>query len=244
MRIAIGLGENKNVLKAIEKFPYDFEIAKSNEELLNYVHDPNIDGVVRGSLESNIILDLKKEYPHIFRASILEINGYRFMLTPVGIDECDTVTAKKTIVKECSKIVSARGVEPKIALISGGRKQDKGRTPKIDKTMEECDEVVADLKDQYNIKHYYILIENAIKDHANIIVATDGITGNIIFRSLVLVAGVKSYGAITLLQPNIFVDTSRSQTVQGYINSIELVVNMIKSRENPDYKLFQEVHDD
>ena len=63
MRIAIGLGENKNVLKAIEKFPYDFEIAKSNEELLNYVHDPNIDGVVRGSLESNIILDLKKEYP-------------------------------------------------------------------------------------------------------------------------------------------------------------------------------------
>ena len=231
MKIAIGLGKNKNVLEAIKEFPYEIKIAHSNQELLNYIHDPEIDGVIRGSLESNIIMDLKKEYPHIFRASILEIDNHKFMLTPVGIDECDTIKAKKVIVEECSRVVESAGYTPKIALISGGRKQDKGRSPKIDQSIAECEQVVNDLKDKYNIKHDYILIEEAIKDHANIIIAPDGIIGNIIFRSLVLVAGIKSYGALTLKQPNLFIDTSRSQSKEGYMNSIELLVNIINSRK-------------
>lgn len=232
MRIAIGLGENKNVLEAIKKFPDDdIKIANTNEELIDYIHDSRIDGVIRGSLQSNIIMDLKKEYPHIFRASILEKNGHKFMLTPVGIDECDTIKAKKSIIKECSRIITETGHEPRIALISGGRKQDKGRSPKIDQSIEECEQIVQELQDEYNIKHYYILIEEAIRDHANVIIAPDGIIGNIIFRSLVLVAGIKSYGALTLKQPNLFIDTSRSQTVQGYVNSITLTRNIIKSKK-------------
>ncbi|MBE6489180.1 MAG: methyltransferase [Methanosphaera stadtmanae] len=229
MKIAIGLGKNKNVLEAIKEFPYEIQVARTNEELMEYIHDPEIDGVIRGSLESNIIMDIRKEYPHIFRASILEIDNHKFMLTPVGIDECDTVIAKKTIIKECSKIVEQTGYTPKIALLSGGRKQDKGRSPKIDKSIEECEKIVEDLKDEYNIQHDYILIEEAIKDHANIIVAPDGIIGNIIFRSLVLVAGIKSYGALTLKQPNLFIDTSRSQTKEGYVNSIRLMENIINT---------------
>lgn len=230
MKIAIGLGENKNVLEAVKHFSYDIKIAKTNAELLDYLNDPEIDGVIRGSLESNIIMDLRKEYPHIFRASILEKDGHKFMLTPVGIDECDTIKAKKTIIKECSRILKETGHTPKIALISGGRKQDKRRSHKIDHSIEECEQIVEDLKDECNIKHYYILIEEAIKDKANVIVAPDGISGNIIFRSLVLVAGIKSYGAITLKQEKLFIDTSRSQTVEGYINSITLLANIIKTR--------------
>lgn len=231
MKIAIGLGKNKNVLEAVKEFTFDIEIARSNEELLGYLYDPEIDGVVRGSLESNIIMDIRKEYPHIFRASILEIDNHKFMLTPVGIDECDTIIAKKTIIKECSKIVEQSGHTPKIALLSGGRKQDKGRSPKIDKTIDECEEIVQDLKDEYNIQHDYILIEEAINNHANIIVAPDGIMGNIIFRSLVLVAGIKSYGALTLKQPHLFIDTSRSQTKEGYVNSIKLLENIINNNK-------------
>lgn len=232
MKIAIGLGENKNVLEAIKEFPHEFIIAHNNEEMLEYIHDPEIDGVIRGSLESNIIMELRKEYPHIFRASILEIDNHKFMLTPVGIDECDTIKAKKVIVEECSRIVELTGHEPKIALLSGGRKQDKGRSSKIDQSIDECEVVVNDLKDKYNIKHDYILIEEAIKERANVIVAPDGIIGNIIFRSLVLVAGITSYGAITLKQPNLFIDTSRSQSVEGYVNSIKLIENIIKSEKN------------
>ncbi|WP_304124517.1 methanogenesis marker protein Mmp4/MtxX [Methanosphaera cuniculi] len=228
MKIAIGLGENKNVLEAVEMFPFDdIKIAKTNEELLKYIEDPTIDGVIRGSLESNIIMDLKKKHPHIFRASILEKDGHIFLLTPVGIDECDTIRAKRVIIEESSKMIENLGLEPKIALISGGRKQDKGRSAKIDQTIDECEQLTLELKDQYNIKHYYILIEEAIKDQANIIVAPDGIIGNIIFRSLVLVSGVRSYGALTLKQPNLFIDTSRSQTTEGYVNAIKLLSHLI-----------------
>ena len=172
-------------------------------------------------------MDLKKKHPHIFRASILEKDGHIFLLTPVGIDECDTIRAKRVIIEESSKMIENLGLEPKIALISGGRKQDKGRSAKIDQTIDECEQLTSELKDQYNIKHYYILIEEAIKDQANIIVAPDGIIGNIIFRSLVLVSEVRSYGALTLKQPNLFIDTSRSQTTEGYVNAIKLLSHLI-----------------
>ncbi|MEE1117596.1 MAG: methanogenesis marker protein Mmp4/MtxX [Methanosphaera sp.] len=233
MEIAIGLGENEDVLKAIEYFPFKIHLAKNNQELLNYLKNPKIDGVIRGSLESNIILDLKKEYPEIFRASLLEKDGHKFLLSPVGIDEGDSISSKITIVEECAKAITLLGEEPKIALISGGRKNDKGRSEKIDQSIETCEKIENLLKDRYDIKHYYILIEEAIKEHANIIIAPDGITGNLIFRSLVLVAGMKSNGALTLNQPYIFIDTSRSQNTQGYINSINLMKKLIEKNRGP-----------
>jgi putative methanogen marker protein 4 len=231
MEIAIGLGKNKNVLKAVEHFPFKIHIAKSNKELLDYLKNPKIDGVIRGSLESNIIIELKKEYPDLFRASLLEKDGHQFLLTPVGIDEGDSTTSKIMIIEKCAEVMKKLGEEPRIALISGGRKNDRGRSKKIDQSMDECELIVKKLNKQYNIKHYYIIIEEAIKDKANIIIAPDGITGNIIFRSLVLVAGIKSNGALTLNQPTVFIDTSRSQNTQGYINSINLIKKIIEKKE-------------
>ncbi|RAP44529.1 MAG: methyltransferase [Methanosphaera sp. rholeuAM6] len=231
MKIAIGLGENKNVLKAIEQFPFEIEIARTNKELLDFLNNPEIDGVIRGSLESNIIMDLKKQYPNLFRASLLEKDGNKFLLAPVGIDEGDSIESKIMIIEKCAEAIKFMDEEPKIALISGGRKNDKGRSKKIDQSIADCETIVKKLKNRYNIKHYYILIEEAVKDHANIIIAPDGITGNIIFRSMVLVAGVKSNGALTLNQPTLFIDTSRSQSTQGYINSINLIKRMIEKTE-------------
>ncbi len=231
MKIAIGLGENKNVLKAIDKFPYKINIAKTNTELLDYLNNPEIDGVIRGSLKSNIIKDLKKENPDIFRASLLEINNQPLLLTPVGIDEGDTYNSKINIIQECSNTMQKLGYKPKIALISGGRQDDKGRSQKIDESINECEKIVKQLGTKYNIKHYHILIEEAIKDKANIIITPDGIIGNLIFRSLVLVAGIKSNGALTLNQPKLFIDTSRSQSIQGYVNSIKLMEKLIEKKE-------------
>lgn len=230
MKIAIGLGENKNVQKAAEEFPFKIHIAKNNSELLNYLKNPDIDGVIRGSLKSDIVKELKKENPNVFRASLLELDNHPFLLTPVGIDEGDDIDSKINIIRECSKTMINLGHAPKIALISGGRKEDRGRSSKIDKSIDECEKIVEKLKEDYDIKHYYILIEEAIKDKANIIIAPDGITGNLIFRSLVLVAGVKSNGALTLNSQQLFIDTSRSQSVQGYINSIKLMQKLIEQK--------------
>lgn len=235
MEIAIGLGKNEDVLKAVEHFPFKIHIARTNKELLNYLKNPKIDGVIRGSLESNIIVDLKKEYPDLFRASLLEKDGHQFLLSPVGIDEGDCPTSKIGIINECAKAMTLLGKQPRIALISGGRKNDKGRSSKIDQSIEECELIEEKLKDYYDIKHYYILIEEAIKDKRNIIIAPDGITGNIIFRSLVLVAGIKSNGALTLNQPTMFIDTSRSQNEQGYINSINLLKRLIEKTNQGDH---------
>jgi len=235
MEIAIGLGKNEDVLEAVKHFPFKIHIARTNRELLDYLKNPNIDGVIRGSLESNIIVELKKEFPNLFRASLLEKEGHQFLLSPVGIDEGDSMDSKITIIKECANAMSLLGKQPKIALISGGRKNDKGRSNKIDQSIEECEAIESKLKNQYDIKHYYILIEEAIKDKANIIIAPDGISGNIIFRSLVLVAGIKSNGALTLNQPTMFIDTSRSQNVQGYINSINLLKKLIEKKNQGDH---------
>lgn len=235
MEIAIGLGKNEEVLKAVEHFPFKIHLARTNNELLDYLKNPEIDGVIRGSLESNIILDLKKEFPNLFRASLLEKDGHQFLLSPVGIDEGDSIESRITIVRECAKAMTRLGKKPKIALLSGGRKNDKGRSSKIDRSIEECEIIEQELKNQYDIKHYYILIEEAVKDKANVIIAPDGITGNIIFRSLVLVAGIKSNGALTLNQPTMFIDTSRSQNAQGYINSINLMKELIERKESGEH---------
>ncbi len=70
--------------------------------------------------------------------------------------------------------------------------------------------------------NHYILIEKALKDKCNIIIAPDGIIGNIIFRTLVLVNSWPSCGAITFGITGIYIDTSRDQNIKGYLRSLKL----------------------
>lgn len=95
-----------------------------------------------------------------------------------------------------------------------------GRSIEVDKSIEEGEKLEKLAKDM-GAKHYYILIEKAIKDGCNLVVAPNGICGNLIFRSLVLVGSAKSYGAISLGIDPIFIDTSRSQTVEGYMRALK-----------------------
>lgn len=37
-------------------------------------------------------------------------------------------------------------------------------------------------------------------------------------------------GALTLKQEKLFIDTSRSQTTEGYVNAITLLTNIIKTK--------------
>ena len=81
-------------------------------------------------------------------------------------------------------------------------------------------------------KHYFILIEDAIKDGANFILAPDGISGNLIFRSIVLLGGGKGHGAVTLGMDEIYIDTSRSNDVEGYKRALEFAYYLVKSSES------------
>ena len=72
------------------------------------------------------------------------------------------------------------------------------------------------------VKNYYILVEKAINDNCNIIIAPNGRVGNIIFRTLVLLNSWPSYGAVTFGMDKIYIDTSRDQSIEGYVRSLTL----------------------
>ncbi|WP_409199407.1 methanogenesis marker protein Mmp4/MtxX [Methanobrevibacter sp. DSM 116169] len=237
--IAIGVGENKNILKAIDIFKKDNDckiIAIHDEnELINSIYDKNTDIVIRGSLNSyNILKTLKSKNPNISRATYIKSESNEFLLSPVGIDEGNSIGEKFEIVKNSIKFLNDLGKTPKIAILSNGRKDDYGRCKDIDKSLKESEELYNIINDnlKVDIKNYYILIEDAIKEKNNIIITPNGIIGNYLFRTLVLIDSWPSCGAITFGLDKIYIDTSRSQSVDGYLRSINLGHNILIDRLN------------
>lgn len=234
LTITAGVGENKNIIKASKIFEKKYSDTKiklciSEEEFLDDYLNKKSDAYIRGSLNASQIMKHIRKYNIIYRTSLIEINNHKFLLAPVGIDEGDSINEKIKLVEYASEFLEKIGKKPKIGILSGGRKQDRGRSPQIDKTIDNAEKLVSIIKNKYLIKHYYILIEDAIDDEANIILAPDGICGNLIFRTLILVGSGESYGAITLGINQIFIDTSRAQSIDGYIRAFEFAYYLIKN---------------
>ncbi len=207
---------------------------------MNYLFNGYADAAIRGSLSaSKIMAKLREKYPNkISRASFIELNGQKFLLAPVGIDEGDDMDQKLLIAEDGSRFLLSIGIKPKIGVLSGGRPQDKGRSKKIDESIDEGNLLTSMLIDQFiDAKHYFILIEDAIADGANFIIAPDGISGNLIFRSIVLLGGGKSHGAVTLGMDEIYIDTSRSNDVEGYKRALEFAHYLVKSSKSMIDKL-------
>jgi putative methanogen marker protein 4 len=177
---------------------------------------------------------LKNNYKEFYRASFIEINQHHFLLAPVGIDEGDHILQKLQIIRLGAQFLNKIGLKPKIAILSGGRAQDAGRSQKIDKSIAQGKLLTRITRDKYPVQHQYILIEEAIADDANFILAPDGISGNLIFRSLVLTGCAKSHGAITLGINKIFLDTSRSLDIEGYIRALKFAKYLADLRYKKD----------
>ena len=110
-------------------------------------------------------------------------------------------------------------ISPKVSILSGGRKEDLGRDERVDKTIKEANHIVDFFKKEnpkLKIHHDQILIEWAIEKESNLVLAPDGISGNLIYRSLVHLGGGKAYGAIYLGLNKPVIDTSRV----GHIDEI------------------------
>ena len=224
MVVAAGVGGNKKVLEAIADVDFDVIAVESEDQLSKLLLSGEVDAAIRGSLSASLIMsELKKIYPKLYRASYIEFNGKKFLLAPVGIDEGETVSQKLNIAILASEFLESEGIKPSIAILSSGRPNDKGRNKRVDESMDAGEELTALIRQRsIDVKHYYALIEDAINDGVNLIIAPDGIVGNTIFRTLVLVAGAKSYGAITLGMKEIYIDTSRSQDKNGYKRALIL----------------------
>ncbi|WP_298498720.1 methanogenesis marker protein Mmp4/MtxX [uncultured Methanobrevibacter sp.] len=231
--IAIGVGKNKNILKAIQNFNNEqninIKIIENDDELVSAILDGEIDAVVRGSLPaSGVIRELKKHFPDISRATYVNGDGKEFLLTPVGIDEGNTIEEKFEIAKNCGEFLKKLSKHPKIAVLADGRKGDYGRSEKISKSIDDSEKLTQLIEENtdFEVKNYYILIEQALKDNCNVIIAPDGIIGNIIFRTLILVNTWPSCGAVTFGINGIYIDTSRDQSVEGYLRSIKFAYKL------------------
>ena len=221
VKIAAGLGKNKNIIEAAANIDFKVILTESEEELIEMLLNNKVDAAIRGSLSATKIWNiLRKNYGQkIYRASILELNGHKFILAPVGTSEVKNIEDKLKIIELEVEFLLKLGIEPKIGVISGTRPETIGIDPKIDYFIEESVDLVNAVKNKFPIKEY--ILDDAINDNANIILAPDGISGNLIFRSLVFLGATKSYGAISLGMDEIFIDTSRSQTVDGYERALK-----------------------
>lgn len=204
-------------------------------EVLHYLNNNKISCVIRGSISSspflrnlNIILHISE----INRLALLETNlGYQFFFGPVGIDECYDLESKKQFIERALIELRNLNIKPRISVLSGGRLGDVGRNLNIDKSIDEAKELV----DYFNIKepdleieHTEILIEKAIKNESNLILAPNGITGNLIYRTLVHLGGGKAYGAIYMGTGYNIIDTSRVGDFSEIFGGIILALALSK----------------
>jgi putative methanogen marker protein 4 len=201
--------------KQIKAIGTDLEIIHSTEpskKLIELLLSGKIDGAVRGTLSATRTLsELKKSLniTKLYRVALLETaDGKPFFLAPVGIDEGNSVDDKVELIKRGVEHFKRFGIEAKVGILAGGRFEDKGRDEHVDKTLTEAELVTKRVCEMgINAKNYSILIEDAITE-ANFIIAPDGISGNLIFRTLVFLGNGHGHGAPVLMD-RVFVDTSR-----------------------------------
>ena len=228
--IAIGVGENENIIQAChifkEKHPKtDIKLIYKDEDLVKAVLDDKIDAVVRGSLPaSNIMQELKEHYPKLSRATYVNGDNYEFLLSPVGIDEGKDVEERFEIALNCIEFLKKVGKKPKIAVLAEGREDDFGRGKEVSNSIIDSKKLTKLIEENTSeeVTNFFILIEKAIKSDSNVIIAPNGRVGNIIFRTLVLLSSWPSYGAVTFGIDRVYIDTSRDQSIDGYVRSLIL----------------------
>ncbi|MDD1716211.1 MAG: phosphotransacetylase, partial [Methanolinea sp.] len=128
---------------------------------------------------------------------------------------------KVAFVEKLRAMAGCYGLLPAVAVLSGGRLGDAGRHPRVDESMAQA-ELVARMT---GARHFEILIEDAVKE-CGVIIAPDGISGNLIFRTLIFLGSGHGHGAPVLNIDRIFVDTSRASP--DYVNAILLADSLRK----------------
>jgi len=195
------------------------------ESLVRALMDGEIDAAVRGSLPSSTTLRALKDatgVDHLLRIAILSTPaGKKFLLAPVGVDEGWTVADKLELVERGRELAARLGLSREVAVLSGGRLGDVGRHPTVDRTLADA-ELVARLS---GATHREILLEEAIGT-SGMILAPDGISGNLIFRTLVFLGEGRAYGAPVVNIDRIFVDTSRASP--DYANALFTASLLVK----------------
>ncbi len=254
-RIAIG-AENADpkVLKAAESVDFadviivgkgfsgvsDVELYESEDvgrDLVRLLVDGEVDAAVRGSCDSAAVMrEIRASFQKKFgRVALLsDFRGRDFFLAPVGVDEGNTVEDRVFLLERCMELCMSLGIDFFVGVLAGGRKSDIGRHKIVDKSIQEAEEMMSQMRDKglKKIKNYHILIEETLTDGVNIIIAPDGVSGNMIFRTLTFLGNGRGYGAPLLGIDRTFVDTSRAGSIKDYISAMTIAKALTNSTTN------------
>jgi putative methanogen marker protein 4 len=182
-------------------------------KIVSLLAEGRIDGAVRGNLPaSRTMKALALQFGiKVKRIALLELPGWAFFLGPVGIDEGDTISDRLGLALDGQRYMERMGVGvfPKISILSGGRMEDLGRSGKVDRSLAEGEFIASRARDAgLRAQHKGILIESCKGD--DLIIAPNGISGNLIFRTLLLLCGANALGAPVLME-KVFIDSSRAR---------------------------------
>ncbi|MCZ0862151.1 methanogenesis marker protein Mmp4/MtxX [Methanocorpusculum vombati] len=196
-----------------------------SQRLIDDLLAGTIDGAVRGTLPANETLRYLKKacgVDRLERIALLEtVDHQQFFLAPVGVDEGWTIQEKISLINDARELARRFGLSEKTAVLSGGRLGDIGRHPIVDKTIADAEEIAK----LTGAVHREILIEDAVKD-CGIIIAPDGISGNLIFRTLTFLGHGTGHGAPVVNISPVFVDSSRASA--GYGGTLRLTAALIR----------------
>ena len=184
-----------------------------------------IHAAIRGTLPAHVTLQALKAAAgvnRLERIALLETaRGKKFLFAPVGIDEGWTVADKLELIRKGRTIARRFGLPEKVGVLSGGRLGDLGRHERVDRSMADAELVVR----LSGAVHCEILIEDAVES-CGLIIAPDGISGNLVFRTLAFLGAGFGHGAPVVNIDRIFVDTSRAQP--DYTNALLLAASLLE----------------
>jgi len=187
---------------------------------------------VRGNLSSkDVIGHLKGTFsvPYLIRGALIEKpDGGPLLLGPVGIDEGRTHEQRSLFGTRAASFIGSMGHVPRVAVLSKGRLSDRGRHEDVDTSLDQGEALVEELvKEGIDTKHFGIRVEDAMKD-SSVIIAPDGVVGNMLFRVLFLMCSYRSMGGLVLNIEKPFIETSRARG--AYIDPILLALVLVSTR--------------
>jgi len=217
-----------------KKSPFKLRVFSSQVSLkisekpeLNLIQDLKqgfIKGAIRGSFSSTDFLQcVMQEFSvsRVNRIALLEsATGHHFWFAPVGIDEGNTYESRRDFVEFAIRLLETCQVLPNIGILSKGRRGDAKRATFIKESLEDNQRLVEEIARAYPgiiINHDEILLENTILKQRNFVLAPDGVSGNLIYRTLVHLGQGKAYGAVYRgkpLEQYAIIDTSRSGSLE------------------------------
>jgi predicted methyltransferase MtxX (methanogen marker protein 4) len=157
----------------------------------------------------------------ICRIALLESAANQpFWFAPVGIDEGITYASRREFIENAIGLLEKCRVTPNIGILSKGRTGDSKRGAFIKESLDDNQRLVEEMAHRYPsimIAHDEILLENVVSKQRNFILAPDGVSGNLIYRTLVHLGQGKAYGAVYLgksLEQYSIIDTSRVGNVK------------------------------